>query len=68
MVEQRQLKNISLFGRRTDVEEIIDASDICTLFTNNERHAEGVSNFIMEAMAAQINRNRNRWRRYVSNY
>lgn len=53
VVEQRQLKNISFIGRRTDVEEIIDASDICTLFTNNERHAEGVSNFIMEAMAAQ---------------
>lgn len=53
MVEQRQLKNISFIGRRTDVEEIIDASDICALFTNNERHAEGVSNFIMEAMAAR---------------
>lgn len=53
LVEKRQLKNISFIGRRTDVEEIIDASDICTLFTNNERHAEGVSNFIMEAMAAQ---------------
>lgn len=52
MVKQRQLKNISFIGRRTDVEEIIDASDICVLFTNNVRHAEGVSNFIMEAMAA----------------
>lgn len=52
LIDLKHLTNIRFMGRRTDVEEIIAASDICMLLTNNEKHAEGVSNFIMEAMAA----------------
>lgn len=54
VVKQKNLNNICFIGRRSDVEEILSATDVCLLFTNNEKHAEGVSNSIMEAMAAGV--------------
>lgn len=53
-VKDKQLNNISFIGRRSDIMEIIAASDICALFTNASEHAEGVSNSIMESMAAGV--------------
>lgn len=47
-------KNIVFLGKRNDVEDILQAADVSMLFTNNEFHAEGVSNSIMEAMAAGL--------------
>lgn len=49
-----KLKNLRLLGKRTDVEEILQVADASILFTNNERHAEGVSNSIMESMAVGL--------------
>ena len=39
-------------GRRSDVESIIDIFDIGILLTDLDRHGEGISNSIMEYMAA----------------
>ena len=47
-------KNVKFLGRRNDVEEILQVSNVGMLFTNNAVHAEGVSNFILEAMAAGV--------------
>jgi glycosyltransferase involved in cell wall biosynthesis len=44
-------KKIILPGRISDVESIINASDICILMTNGDVHGEGISNSIMEYMA-----------------
>lgn len=52
-VKQRNLNNIRFVGRRADVEKILKASDVSMLFTS-EVHKEGVSNSIMEAMAAGL--------------
>ncbi len=52
-VERRHLDNIRFIGRRTDIEKILKASDVSMLFTS-EVHKEGVSNSIMEAMAAGL--------------
>ncbi|WP_448789137.1 glycosyltransferase family 4 protein [Bacteroides graminisolvens] len=52
LVQEQNLSNIRFIGHRSDVESIIVASDVCVMFTNNEKHAEGVSNFIMESMAS----------------
>ncbi len=49
---EMRLKNILFTGFRTDVLRIVLASDVCLLFTNEKVHAEGVSNSVMEAMAA----------------
>ena len=46
--------NIRFIGRRSDVEEILAASDFSFLFTNSLRHVEGVSNSILESMALGI--------------
>ena len=48
------LQNLSFLGRRIDVEEILQISDAFILFTNNKIHAEGISNSLMEAMAAGL--------------
>ena len=45
------INNIRFLGQRNDVEKIIEFCDISVLFTNNNVHAEGVSNTIMETMA-----------------
>ena len=52
-VVSRNLHNIKFIGRRSDVEEILKITDISMLFTS-EIHKEGISNSIMEAMAAGL--------------
>lgn len=49
--KEKQLTNIVFLGRRTDVEILLNKSNISILFTNNDVHAEGVSNSILESMA-----------------
>lgn len=46
-IENENIKNILLTGKRNDVEELISIANICLLFTN----AEGISNSIIEYMA-----------------
>ena len=53
IVKQAGLHNIQFVGRRSDVEDIMQITDAAMLFTS-EVHAEGVSNSILEAMAAGI--------------
>ena len=48
------LHNLQFLGRRTDVEEILQMSDASILFTNSALHSEGISNSLMEAMAAGL--------------
>lgn len=48
------LKNIKFLGKRSDVENVLRLTDISVLFSNNDVHAEGVSNSIMESMAAGV--------------
>ena len=50
---QRKIFNIKFLGHRSDVENLIRLSHVSLLFTNNQVHAEGVSNTIMETMAAK---------------
>ena len=47
-----KIGNVIFLGFRKDVEALLKISDICLLFTNNNYHAEGISNSILEAMAA----------------
>jgi glycosyltransferase involved in cell wall biosynthesis len=47
-------KNIFFLGRRKDAQQIIHAFDIGVLLNNTHGHAEGISNVIMEYMAAGI--------------
>jgi len=42
---------VKLLGKQSDVESIINASDICVLTTNVKIHGEGISNSILEYMA-----------------
>lgn len=53
MIRQKGLSNISFVTCRSDVMEIMAATDVSVLFTNTI-HAEGVSNSIMESMAADV--------------
>jgi glycosyltransferase involved in cell wall biosynthesis len=53
IVKQSRIHNIRFVGRRSDVEDIMQITDVAMLFTS-EVHAEGVSNSIMEAMATGI--------------
>ena len=47
-----KLKNKIIFtGRRDDVDEILNVTDICVLCSNADVHGEGVSNTILESMA-----------------
>lgn len=50
--KDNEIKNVRFLGYRTDMEEILMCSDFGILFTNDAVHAEGVSNSIMESMAA----------------
>lgn len=52
--KKRHLDNITFTGQRSDVEIILQISDVSMLFSNDEVHAEGVSNSIMESMAAGV--------------
>ncbi len=53
-VKEEKLSNIRFVGQRDDVEQILQISDVSVLFTNDNVHSEGVSNSIMEAMAAGL--------------
>lgn len=53
-VSSMGLKNVKVLGFRSDAERIIAASRITLLFSNEKVHAEGVSNAIMESMAAGV--------------
>lgn len=46
------IDNVKFLGRRSDVENILRISTVSVLFSNEKIHAEGVSNSIMESMAA----------------
>ena len=50
--KDNDITNVRFLGYRTDMEEILMCSDFGVLFTNDAVHAEGVSNSIMESMAA----------------
>ena len=52
--ENEGVNNVVFLGYRKDVEEILMVADAFMLYTNNEVHAEGVSNAILEAMAAGL--------------
>lgn len=54
MIKDKGLKNIHFVTNRSDVMEIMTVTDVSVLFTNNDVHAEGVSNSIMESMAAKV--------------
>lgn len=54
MIKEKGLSNIHFVTSRSDVMEIFAATDVSVLFTNSEVHAEGVSNSIMESMAAGV--------------
>lgn len=49
--KDRDLRNIKFLGQRSDVENILLNTDVSVLFSNDQIHAEGVSNSIMESMA-----------------
>lgn len=53
-IERKKLSNIKFIGRRSDVMEILAATEVSVLLTNALGHAEGVSNSIMESMAAGV--------------
>lgn len=53
-IRRRALNNVKSLGFRHDAERIIAASYLTLLFSNEKVHAEGVSNSIMESMAAGV--------------
>lgn len=53
-IKRRSLNNVKSLGFRHDAERIIAASYLTLLFSNEKVHAEGVSNSIMESMAAGV--------------
>ncbi len=52
LAEKKKITNIMFLGRRNDVENLLRISSLSLLFSNEKVHAEGVSNSIMESMAA----------------
>lgn len=50
-VQAEHIYNTMLLGKRNDVEKLISIADIGLLLTNKEKHAEGISNSIIEYMA-----------------
>lgn len=52
--KDRNIDNVRFLGFRSDVEKILLCSDIGLLFTNSKVHAEGISNSILESMAAGL--------------
>ena len=51
-IRNEHIINVSLTGKRNNVEELVAVSDIGILFTNNNVHGEGISNSIIEYMAS----------------
>lgn len=57
MIDKAQkldLTNISFLGFRKDVEDLMRISNVTMLWSNEKVHAEGISNSIMESMAAGV--------------
>lgn len=52
--KRKHLDNITFTGQRSDIESILQIADVSMLFSNDDVHAEGVSNSIMESMAAGV--------------
>lgn len=50
-VDQKESENIHFLGFRSDVENILQITDISILCTNPLKHKEGVSNAILESLA-----------------
>lgn len=44
-------KQVIFTGKRNDIESILQIVDICILMTNESKHAEGISNAIIEYMS-----------------
>lgn len=51
---EKGLDSVKFLGFRSDVEQVLMCSDIGLLFTNSKVHAEGISNSILESMAAGL--------------
>ncbi len=54
LVQKEGLDNIRFLGFRNDVEDLIRISYVTMLFSNDKVHAEGISNSIMESLAAGV--------------
>lgn len=54
LAKTKGIHNIIFTGQRNDIEQILLKSNISLLFSNSGVHAEGVSNSIMESMAADV--------------
>lgn len=54
LCKEKGVESIKFLGFRSDVEKILMCSDVGLLFTNNKIHAEGISNSILESMAAGL--------------
>lgn len=54
LCREKGLENVRFLGFRSDVEKILMCSDAGLLFTNSKVHAEGISNSILESMAAGL--------------
>ena len=54
LCKEKGVDSIKFLGFRSDVEKILMCSDFGLLFTNNKVHAEGISNSILESMAAGL--------------
>ena len=50
-VNEKKINNVIFLGFRQDVIDLLKLSDVSLLCSNNNLHAEGVSNSIMESMA-----------------
>jgi glycosyltransferase involved in cell wall biosynthesis len=51
MIAPAYKDKIKLVGNQSNVESIINISDICVLMTNYKVHGEGISNSVLEYMA-----------------
>ena len=54
LCKEKGVESIMFLGFRSDVEKILMCSDAGLLFTNSKVHAEGISNSILESMAAGL--------------
>ena len=54
LCKEKGVENIKFLGFRSDVEKILMCSEVGLLFTNDKVHAEGISNSILESMAAGL--------------
>ena len=54
LCREKGVENIKFLGFRSDIEKILMCSEVGLLFTNDKVHAEGISNSILESMAAGL--------------